>query len=122
MDMSNPLLKNVKLTNIEQHKNEFIESIKSFSIDDKINSQLHTKDKVFANTHQPTMSMDEFADMQMTRAAEHEQKSKEYQDSQIVDQYDEEKDFHVDIKKKEEREWDDWKDTVEKGSGNKGGR
>ena len=72
----------------------------------------------------PTMTLAEFADLEMADAAEREKMAKEapqgvrkYAD--LVAAGEEENEELVDQAAYKDRAWDDWKDSNKKGSGNK---
>ncbi len=128
MDLNNPLLKNVQFTNlqqqpvinIQQHNVDYLKSLEVLSVNDKINAHMNVREKVFKNRNTPTMTLDDFADKQMAMMAEDKRIQKEFEEANKIPEGDEEKDIHVDNENRAEREWDDWKDLHEKGSGNKG--
>jgi len=114
------MLKNAKLTNIQQHNNEYLQTIVGTDITEKINAHLNVRDKVFVNRNMPTMTLDEFAEKQIVLMEEDKRKQKEFEEANKIAYEDEDKDKVVDDKTRADREWDDWKDLHEKGSGNKG--
>lgn len=71
---------------------------------------------------QPTMTLDEFAEIEMRNMQEQQRKMKEAE-AERAKEKNNSSDEEVDAKKQlEARRWDDWKDDNEKGSGNRQGR
>jgi len=120
IDLTNKLLKNVQLTNIQCDNNtDYFKSLEIMSLDDKINAYTNVRDKVFKNRNMPTMSLDEFADKQIAQMEEDKIKQKEWEAENKIEEEDEDREINVNNKTRADREWDDWKDLNEKGSGNK---
>ena len=86
-------------------------------VDNIINNKVNVMDNVFRPTNLPTMTLDEFAEKEKARMAEMERQQEEAKLNQPGDDSDDEK--VADEKTYKAREWDDWKDMNEKGSGNK---
>jgi hypothetical protein len=89
------------------------------SLNNKIQKGLNIREQVFRNPNMPTLTLDEFADREMARMKEDEEKQKEYQLNKSDS--DSENDDVSNKKTYKAREWDDWKDENPKGSGNKMG-
>ena len=71
---------------------------------------------------QPTMTLDEFADIEIAKMQEQERMMKQAA-AEKAKEKDNSSDEEVDTKKQlEARRWDDWKDDNEKGAGNRNGR
>jgi hypothetical protein len=71
----------------------------------------------------PTMTLDEFADIEIKNMQKIEEQQKIAQArEQREAEKDQDKDEQTDKKTYKDREWDDWKDDHEKGAGNKKGR
>lgn len=76
------------------------------------------------------MTLEEFAELEMLRAKEREEKEREHAQenptnrryNQLVADGDEDNLDLVDESAKYDREWDDWKDNNPRGSGNKMGK
>lgn len=85
------------------------------ALDANINRASVVKETAFISSNQPTMTLAEFADKEMARMKEQEERQ---QNAPVVDD-DSDNEEVADRKQKEAREWDDWKDTVERGGGNK---
>ncbi|KAM3133532.1 hypothetical protein pb186bvf_014374 [Paramecium bursaria] len=77
--------------------------------------------KVWQPTNQPTMTLDEFADMEIDNMKKQEAMQKKAMEEQkkIDEEKDDDKDFWSDQQTLKDRHWDDWKDANEKGAGNK---
>jgi hypothetical protein len=90
------------------------------SLNDRIEKNLNIREKVFRNPNMPTLTLAEFADREMARMKEDEEKQKEYQLNKSGS--DSEDDEVANKKTYKAREWDDWKDLNPKGSGNKMGK
>jgi len=72
---------------------------------------------------QPTMTLDEFAEMEMARMKEmQKQQEKMERLRKQEEEQDPDKDEVADKQTYKDREWDDWKDEHEKGAGNRKGR
>lgn len=68
---------------------------------------------------QPTVTLEEFAELEMKRAKEQERLMKQAADERALEN-DNSSDEEVNIKKTlKERAWDDWKDLHDKGEGNR---
>jgi len=72
----------------------------------------------------PTMSLEEFADLEVSRALEREKNALELPQvprkyAQLLASGEEDDEELVDQAVYEDRVWDDWKDENKKGSGNK---
>lgn len=87
------------------------------TLDTLINSQLNIRDQVFRPGNVPTMTLDEFADKE--KAFMEEQQRLQEENKPNEEDEDSENEEVGDRKTKKAREWDDWKDSVEKGIGNK---
>ena len=88
-------------------------------INDQISKQLNVREQVFRNPNMPTLTLDEFADREMARMEEATANQNEAQANKTdSDSEDEEV---ANKKTYKAREWDDWKDLNDKGSGNKMG-
>jgi immunoglobulin-binding protein 1 len=68
----------------------------------------------------PTLTLDEFAEREMARMEEATEKQKQYQENKSDS--DSENEEVSDKKTYKAREWDDWKDLNDKGSGNRMGK
>lgn len=90
------------------------------AINDQINKKLNVREQVFRNPNMPTLTLAEFADREMARMEEATAKQNEYQQNKTDS--DSENEEVSDKKTYKAREWDDWKDLNEKGSGNKMGK
>lgn len=115
LDPQNKLMQNLMFGNSNCNDCTNVENI--------IDNKLNYKDKVFRNPNPTTMTMDEFAELQMKTMEENQVKEqissvKKAEEDELSDA-DEEVDAR---RKKEKRDWDDWKDLNEKGMGNKGGK
>ena len=88
-------------------------------INDQINKKLNIREQVFRNANPTTLTLDEFADREMGRMEEATANAKQSQ----IDADDSNSDDEAisDKKTYKAREWDDWKDLNDKGSGNKMG-
>jgi len=133
--MKNPLLKNLQLTNLKQveemqiknqqlnniqNNKELVKTLGSMTIDDKVEAYTNVRDKVFFNRNTPTMTLDEFADKQIVMMEEDKRMQAQFEKENKIEYEDEDLEKHVDNQNRADREWDDWKDLNEKGSGNKG--
>ena len=86
-------------------------------IDNIISNKLNVRDNVFRPTNLPTMTLDEFAEKEKVRMLEMEKQQEEAKLNKPNEDSDDE--IVADEKTYKAREWDDWKDLNEKGSGNK---
>lgn len=106
---------------------------------DVVNGQLRIrkeeikKKALFHNPNLPTMSLEEFAQLEYRDMLERERSQKEieknktdsdsrYKYKQLVEQGKEDDEKLVNIATMEDRKWDDWKDENPRGSGNKAGK
>jgi hypothetical protein len=101
---------------------DYLKSLEGMGINDKINSYVNIREKVFVNRNQPTMTLDEFADKQIAIMEEDKIRQKEWEEQNKIDYEDEDKEIHVDKQNRADKEWDDWKDLHQKGGGNRMGR
>lgn len=94
------------------------------TLDDTINVQLpeNIRSEVFKNRNPTTMTMEEFAEMQMKHMHEHQEKAELHEHKKKMEDDDIDKDSVADKQTMKDREWDDWKDDHPKGSGNRMGK
>jgi immunoglobulin-binding protein 1 len=85
-----------------------------------IESHLNIKENIFMTNNLPVMTLDEFAEKEMARMDE--QKRQEEEAKKMKEDSDSDNEEVADRKKYKARDWDDWKDLNDKGSGNKKGR
>lgn len=85
-------------------------------LNDKIYDKLNIREQVFKPTNIPTMTLDEFAQKEMGRMKEQEAMSQQAKEN--AEKSDSEDEETADRKTYKAREWDDWKDLNDKGSGN----
>ncbi len=86
------------------------------ALNDQIHNKLNVREQVFRAANLPTLTLAEFADREKARMEEQELQAKQ---SQLAAE-DEESDNEETANRKTQkaREWDDWKDLNDKGSGN----
>lgn len=82
--------------------------------------QIHNniRDQVFQPSNLPVMTLDEFAEKEKQRMLEAEEQQEEAKKRQALED-DSDDEGNADRKTLKAREWDDWKDDHEKGSGNR---
>lgn len=73
---------------------------------------------VFADRNKPTMTLDQFADLEIAAAKQRQQAAQDREAQAAKVDVDSEQ--HIDAETLQARAWDDWKDEHEKGVGNKG--
>lgn len=86
-------------------------------LNDKIFSQLNSRDLIFRTNNLPTMTLDEFAEKEKAKMDEMKQMEEEAKKNKPNDDSDDEQ--VAEMKTLKARDWDDWKDLHEKGGGNK---
>ncbi len=111
--MNNKLVKNLLPMNAMMPNNAKM-------VDQIINERLNVRENVFKPTRLPTMTLDEFAEKEKANMLEMERQQEEAKRNAPNDDSDDEN--VADEKTYKARDWDDWKDMHEKGSGNKMGR
>lgn len=85
-------------------------------LNDQIHNKLNVREQVFRPNNLPTLTLEEFAEREKARMQEQELKAQEAQQNAEDDDSDNEE--TADRKTYKAREWDDWKDLNDKGSGN----
>jgi len=85
-------------------------------LNDQIDKKLHIRQDVFKPTNLPTLTLAEFAEREKARMEEQELKSAEA--AQNAEDEDSDNEEGANRKTYKAREWDDWKDLNDKGSGN----
>ncbi len=86
-------------------------------LNDQIHNKLNVREQVFRPTNLPTLTLAEFADREKERMEEQELQAKQSQLN--VEDDDSDNEEAGNRKTYKAREWDDWKDLNDKGSGNK---
>lgn len=130
LDPNNKLAKNLQVINTSTNPNcvecaggshchdNIVQTHNTVSIYDKqIERKVYARDYVFRPTNLPTMTLDEFAEK--AKKEMDEQKRMEEEAKKNAPNEDSEDEEVADAKTYKAREWDDWKDSVEKGGGNK---
>ncbi len=124
LDPNNKLTKNLNIVNTSTnphcadctgHSHSHENTIST--IDAMIEKQLYIRDYVFRPNNLPTMTLDEFATKEKARMDEQTKMEEEAKKNQPNDDSDDEE--VANMKTYKAREWDDWKDLNQKGSGNK---
>ena len=85
-------------------------------LNDQIHNKLNIREQVFRPTNLPTLTLAEFAEREKARMEEQELKAQEAQLN--ADDEDSDNEEAANRKTYKAREWDDWKDLNDKGSGN----
>jgi hypothetical protein len=126
LDPNNKLTQNLNIVNTSTnphcsdcagHSHSHAHENTVSTIDALIEKQLYIRDYVFRPNNLPTMTLDEFAAKEKARMDEQTRMEEEAKKNQPNDDSDDEE--VADMKTYKAREWDDWKDLNEKGSGNK---
>ena len=120
MDPNNKLMKNLNIVTTSTNPNctQCIPSEHTIpTLDSLIDKQIFSRDYVFRSNNLPTMTLDEFATKEKQRMDEQKLMEEEAKKNAPNDDSDDEE--VADMKTYKAREWDDWKDLNEKGSGNR---